>query len=49
MSKMILNKTPLVQFMFRVNKTISVALEKTTEMALDKTVFDTSARNRSVI
>ena len=37
-----LNKTPLVQFMFRVNKTISVALEKTTEMALDKTVFDTA-------
>ena len=32
------NKTPLVQFMFRVNKTISVALEKTTEQALEQTV-----------
>ncbi len=32
------NKTPLVQFMYRVNKTISVALEKTTEQALEQTV-----------
>ena len=32
-----INKTPLVQFMYRVNKTISVALEKTTEVALDQT------------
>ncbi len=37
-----INKTPLVQFMYRVNKTISVALEKTTEMAIEKTVNDTS-------
>ncbi len=32
------NKTPLVEFMYRVNKTVSVALEKTTEQALDQTV-----------
>ena len=37
-----INETPLVQFMYRVNKTISVALEKTTELALDKTVSDTA-------
>ncbi len=37
-----LNKTPLVQFMYRVNKTVSVALEKTTEMALDQTVRRTA-------
>mgnify|MGYP002868345637 CR=1 FL=1 len=33
-----IHETPLVQFMYRVNKTISVALEKTTELALDQTV-----------
>ena len=36
------NKTPLVEFMYRVNKTISVALEKTTEQALDQTVERTA-------
>ncbi len=33
-----IQQTLLVQFMYRVNKTISVALEKTTELALDQTV-----------
>ncbi|MCR4601665.1 MAG: GH3 auxin-responsive promoter family protein [Clostridia bacterium] len=37
-----INETPLVQFMYRVNKTISVALEKTTELALDRTVTRTA-------
>ena len=37
-----INKTPLVQFMYRVNKTINIAAEKTTEMMLDKIVHDTA-------
>lgn len=37
-----MNKTPLVQFMYRVNKTINLAEEKTTEKALQITVEKTA-------
>ena len=37
-----INKTPLVQFAYRVNKTINMAAEKTTEMMLDKIVHDSA-------
>lgn len=33
------NKTPLVQFMYRVNKTVNLVAEKTTEKALTLAVF----------
>lgn len=35
------NKTPLVQFMYRVNRTINLVCEKTTEKALNATVEKT--------
>ncbi len=37
-----INKTPLVQFAYRVNKTINMAAEKTTEMMLDIIVHDSA-------
>jgi len=36
--------TPTVQFMYRVNKTINMACEKTTELALDVTMRNTAKR-----
>lgn len=36
------NKTPRVRFMYRVNKTINLAAEKTTEKALQQTVEQTA-------
>ena len=38
------NKTPLVQFMYRVNKTINLIAEKTTEAAIDVTVRNTAEK-----
>ena len=38
------NKTPLVQFMYRVNKTINLIAEKTTEAAIDATVRNTAEK-----
>ena len=36
------NKTPLVQFMYRVNRTINLVCEKTTEKALNATIEKTA-------